>query len=133
MPRSKSNIVVVLGKSTINKIEYDPLVLIGRALARRGKTLFTTNTPGAPKAIVDGYTKEGGTPTYIGKGGIPGNADEVLIFTDARYQAKLDERDPKWRDNGWLIFHNRKATTEAAAMVTQILEELGAPLDGGEE
>lgn len=133
MPRNKSGIVVALGKSSINKIEYDPLFLIGRALAHRNKQLHTTRTPGAPKAIVDGYTSEGGEPVYIGKDGIPSNADEVLVFTDARYQAKLDERDPKWRENGWLVFHNRKATTEAAAMVTQILEELGAPLDGGKE
>ena len=38
-----------------------------------------------------------------------------------------------WLDrNGWLVFHNSKATRDAAEMITLVLDELGTPLvDGG--
>lgn len=121
--------VVVLGKPTINKIEYDPLFFIGRALALRNKQLRTTKTEGACAAIVAGYESQGQSPEYITKGGlITEGAESVVVFTDAKYQAKLTERYPTWKDQPWLVIHNRKATTEAATMVKQILEDLGTPL-----
>lgn len=135
MARNKSGIVVVLGKPSVNKLEHDALITIGRALAKRDKKLVTTKSPGVPQLVIEGYKREGGEPTYLQPGLMVEDmkrADEVLVFTDTPYQKKLDERKPDWRAEGWLVFHNRKATNDAANMTIQILEELGTPLDGGD-
>lgn len=127
---SSSEVIVVLGKTSIHKIEYEPLFRIGRAIAIRGKTLRTTKTPGACRAVVEGYESEGKSPEYITKAGDPGEgAKGVMAFTDAKYLQKLDTGMPGWKDLNWIIFHNRKATTEAARMIEEILRDLETPLD----
>lgn len=126
---SNATTILVLGKPSIHKIEYDSLYAIGRAIAIRNKILRTTQTKGACRAVVEGYEAEKGVVQYITKDmnpteGVAG----VLVFTDAKYQAKLDERLPDWRNEDWIVFHNRKATTEAHNMIKQILDDLGTPL-----
>lgn len=121
--------IVVLGKTSIHKIEYDPLFQIGRAIAIRGKTLRTTKTPGACRAVVEGFESEGKSPEYITKNGNPGeSAKGVIAFTDAKYLAKLEQGMPNWKELNWIVFHNRKATQEAAKMIEEILRELETPL-----
>lgn len=125
------SIVVVLGKTSVNKLEMPHLIDIGRALAHRGHALHTTRTAGACRAIVEGYEKEGKSPTYLKPGGGLPDAEEVIVFTDAKFQKELDSRKPNWRDEGWLIIHNRKATQQAADWIKQVLAERGTPLDDG--
>lgn len=131
--REQPKIVVVLGKESVNKIEVDSLVFIGRALAARGLTLYTTKTKGAPMLIAQGYRQQSGSePIWLTKSNWPKSPAEVILFTDSRYQAQLTERNPKWKENDWLVFHNRRATQGAAALCRQLLEEQGLVLDGGE-
>lgn len=118
----------MLGKTSVNKAEHDALRYIGRALAHRGHTLHTTNTPGACQLVAEGYKAEGGTPTYISGKLDTSIAREILVFTDLKFQNKLDERMPDWRKADWLVFHNRKATADCANMISKILEARGTPL-----
>jgi hypothetical protein len=124
-----SETIVVLGKTSINKVEYEPLYNIGRAIALRDKVLRTTATKGVCEAVIAGYVSEGGEVEYIKKGENPTEgAKGVLVFTNSAYQAKLSERFPNWRDQNWIVFHNRKATVDAAAMIAELLEGWGTPL-----
>lgn len=126
---SKPETILVLGKTTLNKIEYDPLFKIGQALAIRNKQLRTTETAGACRAIVEGYTSKSGKPEYLKKGQVATEGvSAVIAFTDSKFQQRLDERVPDWRKENWIIVHNRKATTDAVKMVLQIISDLGTPL-----
>ena len=125
----KSGIVVVLGKTSVRNTERPFLFDMGRALAIRKLTLVTTNTSGACAEVIAGYTSEGGTPQFLEPGkGLPEDAQEVLVFSDTKFEAALDAKMPNWRDQNWLVFYNPKATSEAAMMTKQILAEAGTPL-----
>ena len=122
-----ARIVVVVGKQSIHSIEYDALRTFGRAIAHRGHILHTNKTKGACRAVVDGYEAEGKTPIYLTA--IPAPDADVFVFSDAKYLKQLDEKLPEgWRDYGWSIIHNRKATTELARWTTEALVERGTPL-----
>lgn len=123
--------VIVIGKTSVNKLEVPHLFDIGRAIAHRGHVLHTTKTAGACRAVVEGYEAAGGITQYMKPGaGLP-EAEEIIVFTDIKFQKELDTRKPDWRNENWLILHNRKSTEQAMNWIKQVLVERGTPLDDG--
>lgn len=134
--------IVVLGKTSIRKSEYPQLFDIGRAIALRGKTLRTTRTAGAARAIVEGYESQFHTALmtprteYMQQGEIPDHSS-VMLFTDKKMETLLNEHLPNWRLRGWIAFLNPIGTTTAIEHIKAVLEILGTPLsevtpsDGG--
>jgi len=101
-------------------------------MALRQKPLVTTASPGAAALVVEGYRAEGGSPTFLPPNSPTPNHSRVVVFTDTKLQAALDERVPDWRERGWLIIHNPKETQEAGEAAVLILAEHGQNLsDGG--
>lgn len=125
-PTSPSQ-VVVLGKRSVHKTEVKALRDFGLALALRGNQLVTTDTPGAPAEVSEGFRQGGGTVMLLKAGETPGERP-VIIFTNSKMQQDLDENKPDWRERGWLIINNPKETQEAANAARVIAKERGTPL-----
>jgi hypothetical protein len=123
--------IVILGKRTVRKSEIPHLETFARALFMREKQLITTRTEGVATVIAQAYAKAGGTPQYLtGADYLEHTSnDNVIVFTDTKYQAQLDEKQPGWKDRGWVIIHNPKATEDAATYLTQLLSDWGTPIE----
>lgn len=119
--------VVVLGKRSVTRSEVEPLRVFGHALALRRNQLVTTKTSGAPAEVVIGYQRGGGSPKYLRENEKPGDRP-VIIFTNSKMQADLDETKPGWRDRGWIIVNNPAETEEVANMARIIARERGTPV-----
>lgn len=87
--------VIVIGKKTLSPDEYDQLHLVGYAIKHAGKQLHTTPTPGAPRAVADGYEAAGGTPTFHTRnlGAIEG---ETIAVLDPDMVRRLNTTRPGW-------------------------------------
>lgn len=57
--------VGVIGRGRLSDAERDSLFLLGRLLARAGRTLVTTKAPGTNTAVAAGYASEGCEPTFL--------------------------------------------------------------------
>mgnify|MGYP007070566734 CR=1 FL=1 len=132
------NSIVVLGKPTIRKSEYEPLFTFGRCIAARGRQLITTHSKGAAEAIVAGYEAEVQTRNYplkveyITEGSSPPDHDRVILFTDNTFIEAITKAIPDWQARHWVQIHNPKATTDAAKDFVRLCQEFGTPLkDGG--
>lgn len=126
-------IVVVLGKKRVRKDEIEALRTFGRALHRRGKTLFTTKSEGAPAEVAIGYSEAGGTPHWITGDFLQQYEEQVphkpiVIFTDMQTQTDLDKKSPDWRSKNLIVIHNPKQTQEAARQITGWLNEWNTPI-----
>lgn len=130
MSDQPSEFIVVLGKRSVRKTEIPHLELFARAMIQRGKQLITTRTEGVASIIAKAFANAGGTPTYMTNQDYEryANSGRVVAFTDTKYQEHLDQKNPDWRTLGWVIIHNPKATEEAAAFLTKLLDDLGTPL-----
>jgi hypothetical protein len=118
-------IIVVVGKESVRATEIPHLEAIGRAIAIRGKTLIIPKNAGAPGHVAKGYTEAGGTVEYMTRDNYEDitTSNPVLAFTDTKYQAILEVSAPWHKTSDWQLIHNPKATAEAAAYITKLLEE----------
>ena len=127
-----SDIRVVIGKTTVRASEIPHLETVGIALARRKKQLVTTRSQGAPSHVAAAYLREGGAPIiYMSKEDYERYTTEhrVLCITDTKYQAQLDKVAPDWRTRGWEVIHNPKALAEVAQILTELMREMGTPIE----
>lgn len=126
-----TDVIVVVGKRSVYKVEIPALQIFGKAMARREKQLITSRSEGTAKIVADAYAEAGGTPQYMTKENYEETtkAHPVIAFTDTKYRVQLDESAPWWRETDWTEILNPKATQEAAAFLVDYLAELGTPLE----
>lgn len=116
---------MVLGKRTVRQSEIPHLETIGQLIAKRDHLLITTRTEGVASIIAKAYAAAGGDVVYLGPDDYEhwASSGRVIAFTDTKYQEHLDKTAPDWRDLDWIIIHNPKATAEAAAYLTALVDD----------
>lgn len=120
--------VIVIGKRTISDDEYIHLHLIGYAIAKAGKQLHTTTTPGAPRAVADGYEDAGGKPTFHTKnlGQIEG---ETIAVLDADMVRRLNASRPGWDEQPtWTYLDHAGEIADFADITAGWMEASGRSL-----
>lgn len=122
-----TNAIVILGKRTVRKTEIPHLEAFGHAMFARNKQLITTRTQGVASIVANAYASAGGTPQYLSGANYEEltSSDNIIVFTDTKYQEQLDENTPDWQSRGWLVIHNPKATEQAAQYLHGLLTEWG--------
>lgn len=125
--------VIVIGKKDISAEEYANLHLIGYAIKHNGSELHTTATPGAPRAVADGYEAAGGKPTFHTRnlGQVEGNTLAVL---DADMVRRLNTTRPGWDEHPkWTCLDHAGEIQDCADVLAALLELDGKSLVEGRE
>lgn len=82
-----------IGKASITRSEARKLTLMGRYIARTGRTLVYVPAQGSAEAIVSGVQGEGGVTEAI-RSGVIGASDHTFVYADARLFTRLQEAMP---------------------------------------
>jgi hypothetical protein len=94
-----------IGKAQISKSEQAKLRLMGRCIARAGRSLTVVLAQGAAEAVVSGVQDEEGRVTAL-QTGVISASDHTFVYADERLFARLKTVNPQITDakNVTLIF-----------------------------
>lgn len=95
----------IIGKTILTEKEEALLVLLGRIIARAGKTLIIVPAAGTARAVQVGVIYEDGTVQEIEKG-VLGLSAHAFVYADERLLSRLQKIDPNIssRRNVTLLF-----------------------------
>ena len=120
--------VIVIGKRTISAEEYDCLHLLGYTIAHVGNQLHTTATPGAPRAVADGFEHAGATPQFHTKD-LAKIEGETIAVLDADLARRLTAARPGWEDApAWTVLDHTGDVIDFASITAGWLEATGRSL-----
>ena len=120
--------VIVIGKRTISPQEYDALHLLGYAIAHVGNELHTTPTPGAPRAVADGYEAAGKEPRMHTAQLAQVKGDTICVL-DEDLNRRLNKVRPGWdEDPTWTLLSATYEVLDFADITAGWLEATGRSL-----
>ena len=120
--------VIVIGKREIRPDEYDALHLLGYAIAHVGNELHTTPTPGAPRAVADGYELAGKTP-HMHTAQLAQVKGDTICVLDRDLADRLTKVRPGWDDDPtWTLLSAPYEVLDFADITAGWLEATGRSL-----